>query len=149
MNRPASRIDDLDRRIMKLLREDGRMPYKRIAREVNLSETAVRHRVSRMLRDRVFRISTVMDPYELGLIGADVMLRVRGGALAAVTEAVAEIPEADWVSVVAGPWNVSVELVCPDHETIYACLERIESLDGVEETQLCVTLHIVKHTLSF
>lgn len=149
MQVPAATVDDLDRAIMRLLREDGRMPYSRIAREVNLSETAVRHRVARMLRDNVFRISTVMNPYGLGLMGAGLWLRVKGGSLPTVTEAIAQIPEVDFVAVTAGRWNVSVELIAPTHEAVYACLERIEALDGVEETHVGIHLHVVKHTLAF
>lgn len=149
MEPSIANVDDIDRKIMGLLREDGRMAYKRIAREVNLSETAVRHRVARMLRDKVFRISTVMSPYDLGLIGANVDIRVRGSCLKAVTEAIAELHDADWVAVTSGRHNLSVELVCPDPESIYAAVARIESLDGVEEAEVSIHLHVVKHTLAF
>jgi Lrp/AsnC family transcriptional regulator for asnA, asnC and gidA len=146
---PGASVDALDRKIMVLLRGDGRMSYKRIAREVNLSETAVRHRVARMLRDKVFRISTVISPIDLGLIGASVDLRVRGTHVKAVTEAVAQLPEADWVAVTSGRRNVSVDLQCPDPEAIYAAVATIEALDGVEETEVSVYLHVVKNTLAF
>jgi Lrp/AsnC family transcriptional regulator, regulator for asnA, asnC and gidA len=149
MEGPALTVDALDRKIMALLREDGRMSYKRIAREVNLSETAVRHRVARMLRDKVFRISTVISPIDLGLIGASVDLRVRGSQVKEVTEAIARLPEADWVAVTSGRRNVSVELECPDPEAIYAAVAVMEALEGVEETEVRIYLHVVKHTLAF
>jgi Lrp/AsnC family transcriptional regulator for asnA, asnC and gidA len=149
MATPVTKVDVLDRRIMALLREDGRMSYKRIADEVSLSETAVRHRVARMLNDKVFRISTVISPIDMGLIGAGVELRVRGAQLKHVTEAIAELPEADWVAVTSGRRNVSVELICLDPESVYAAVSSIEALDGVEECEVAIYLHVVKHTLDF
>ncbi len=39
-------LDDMDYAIIDLLREDGRLPYRAIARELGLTETTVRTRVN-------------------------------------------------------------------------------------------------------
>ena len=38
-------IDEIDAQIIRHLQVDGRRPYTHLAREVGLSEAAVRHRV--------------------------------------------------------------------------------------------------------
>ena len=43
-------LDDLDRRIMKMLRHDGRLAYAEIARAVGVSKPTVRKRVDRLVQ---------------------------------------------------------------------------------------------------
>jgi Lrp/AsnC family transcriptional regulator, regulator for asnA, asnC and gidA len=44
-----TRLDDVAKRIIELLQEDGRQSYAAIAKAVGLSEAAVRQRVQRLL----------------------------------------------------------------------------------------------------
>ena len=46
---PDVRLDDTAKRIVELLQKDGRQSYAAIAKEVGLSEAAVRQRVQRLL----------------------------------------------------------------------------------------------------
>jgi len=69
------RISNLD--IIKILREDGRRPLLDIARELNVSETAVRKRVKNMEKQGIIKKYTLYaDPKKIGfeidaLIGID------------------------------------------------------------------------------
>jgi predicted transcriptional regulator len=44
----ASTEDDLNRAIIKMLQQDGRLPYKDIARALEVSEGTIRNRVQSM-----------------------------------------------------------------------------------------------------
>ena len=47
MNRPSDDIlDEIDRRVIKILQVDGRRPNTEIARELKVSETTIRKRVA-------------------------------------------------------------------------------------------------------
>jgi DNA-binding Lrp family transcriptional regulator len=60
-------MDDVDRRILALLVEDGRRTYDDVGRRVSLSAPAVKRRVDRLRRDRVLRTFTaVVDHAALG-----------------------------------------------------------------------------------
>ena len=60
-------MDDLDRRILALLVEDGRRTYDDMAARVSLSAPAVKRRVDRLRRDGVLRTFTaVVDHAALG-----------------------------------------------------------------------------------
>lgn len=146
MNSSVS-VDDLDRQIMALLRTNGRMPYKTIAQRVSLSETAVRHRVQRLLRNNVFVITTAMQPYALGLVGASVRVRAQGRRVTEVAEKIAEIPEVDWLVITAGTHPIEVEVMAAGPDALYADIERIESIDGVESTETSVHLRVLKYLL--
>src|SRR3954454_23919475 len=61
------RVDDVDRKILACLMEDGRSTYDEIGRRVSLSAPAVKRRVDRLRRRGVLRGFTAMvDPAALG-----------------------------------------------------------------------------------
>ncbi|MFT6287711.1 MAG: Lrp/AsnC family transcriptional regulator for asnA, asnC and gidA, partial [Alcanivorax sp.] len=41
-------LDEIDKGVIRLLRSDGRMPYRAIARELAITESTVRARVRRL-----------------------------------------------------------------------------------------------------
>ena len=59
-------LDELSKRIVEQLQEDGRRPYATIAKVVGLSEAAVRQRVQRLLDGGVMQIVAVTDPLRVG-----------------------------------------------------------------------------------
>jgi len=58
--------DDLDRRIVDALVEDGRKSFVKIARELEVSEATVRQRVARLTAEGVMQITAVTNPLKLG-----------------------------------------------------------------------------------
>ena len=61
-----TRLDDTAKRIIELLQVDGRQSYAAIAKDVGLSEAAVRQRVQRLLDAEVMQIVAVTDPLQVG-----------------------------------------------------------------------------------
>ncbi len=62
-NTPSRHIDldDTDQAIIQLLRQDGRMAYRAIARELDIAENTVRARVRRMEESNTMRVVAVTD----------------------------------------------------------------------------------------
>ena len=62
------KIDSLDRAIVDLLMQDGRLPCAEIARQVGggLTERTVRYRLGRLIKDGVVRVSAVVNPQAIG-----------------------------------------------------------------------------------
>ena len=69
-------LDDVNKRIIEPLQHDGRMSYAALAKEVGLSEAAVRQRVERLLDSDVMQIVAVTDPLRLGF-ARQVMIGVK------------------------------------------------------------------------
>src|SRR3954452_3028473 len=75
-------LDDTAKRIIELLQGDGRLSYSAIAKEVGLSEAAVRHRVQKLIDTGVMQVVAVTDPLQMGfarqaMIGIKVSGHVR------------------------------------------------------------------------
>jgi DNA-binding Lrp family transcriptional regulator len=65
-NHTEARLDDVSKAIIEQLQEDGRQSYATIAKQVGLSEAAVRQRVQRLLDSGVMQIVAVTDPLQVG-----------------------------------------------------------------------------------
>ena len=76
-------LDAIDREIVSLLLEDGRMSSAKIARRIrHVTERTVRYRLERLIRTEVIRASAIVNPQAVGFpVIADVFIDVAPGGL--------------------------------------------------------------------
>jgi Lrp/AsnC family transcriptional regulator, regulator for asnA, asnC and gidA len=142
-------LDDVSRAIIEQLQEDGRRSYARIAGAVGLSEAAVRQRVQRLLDAGVMQIVAVTDPMQVGF-PRQAMVGVRtGGDPRDVADALAGVPEVDYVVVTAGTFDVLVEVVCEDDAHLLDTIARLRSAPGVVATDTFVYLGLRKQSYAW
>jgi Lrp/AsnC family transcriptional regulator, regulator for asnA, asnC and gidA len=140
-----TKLDDVAKRIIELLQEDGRQSYAAIAKSVGLSEAAVRQRVQRLLDAEVMQIVAVTDPIQVGFRRqAMIGIRVEGD-LIELGEALSAMPEVDYVVTTAGSFDILAEVVCEDDDHLLDLLtHRIRTLRGVRTTETFVYLKLNK-----
>ena len=143
-------LDDVSKKIIEQLQEDGRRPYAAIAASVGLSEAAVRQRVQRMVRSGVMQIVAVTNPLHLGFT-RQAMIGVRvDGQLDPVVDAISGLDEVAYVVVTAGSFDVLAEVICEDDEHLLHIMnERIRTIEGVRSTETFVYLELAKQTYSW
>jgi Lrp/AsnC family transcriptional regulator, regulator for asnA, asnC and gidA len=143
-------LDDINKRIIERLQEDGRTSYAALATVVGLSEAAVRQRVARLLDSGVMQIVAVTDPLRLGF-ARQVMIGLKAdGDLNKVADALAAVPEIDYVVICAGGYDLLVELVCTDDDDLLRLLnDTIRTIPGVRSTETFVYLKLAKQTYSW
>jgi Lrp/AsnC family transcriptional regulator, regulator for asnA, asnC and gidA len=144
--REPARLDDVDRRIIAALQVDGRRPFSRIARDIGVSESAVRYRAKRLEESGVVQIVGIADPLRIGFdLMALVGVKVEPGRMDAVVTAMKALPETSYVAVTAGAFDLFAEVIC--RETAHfteLLLDRIQGIDGVADTQSFLVLQIHK-----
>ncbi|MGM1029441.1 MAG: Lrp/AsnC family transcriptional regulator [Actinomycetota bacterium] len=142
--------DAQDKAIIAELQRDGRAPYSAIAETVGLSETAVRNRVKRLTDSGVMQIVAVTDPTQLGF-ARQAMIGIRAsGALEPVAEALAALPEVDYVVITAGTYDVLVEVVCEsDAHLLELVSRRIRSIEGVRDTDTLLYLKLQQQSYAW
>ncbi len=149
-NRRLGELSPLDKRIIGHLQEDGRRPFTKIAADLGVSEAAVRARTNRLVERGILQIVGVADPEALGFQQALIGVRCEPGRLLAVAEALAALPEVDYVVVTAGRFDVLIETVAEDSEALLRFLaERLQRIDGVRDTETFTYLRLVKQTYQF
>lgn len=114
------RIDDLDKRIIVALEEDGRRPYRDIARDLDVAEATVRSRVSRLSEAGLIRITAVGDPLTLGVSTAAItLIRTRPGTVHAVARELARLPHVRFVGVSLGSADVVIQTLHRDIRSLH------------------------------
>jgi Lrp/AsnC family transcriptional regulator for asnA, asnC and gidA len=141
MSRTA-RVDQVDRRIVAALQRDGRRPFTSIAKELGLSEAAVRQRVARLQATGIMQVVAVADPMTLGYKAmAMVAISVDGSARKQVAEAVARLPEVSYLVLTAGSFDMLAEVVCEDNDHLLRLLsEDLAGIHGVRATERFISL---------
>ncbi len=118
-------LDQLNRQIIALLQEDGRRSFASIARELGVSETAVRTRVANLERNQNLRFIAVIDPVQGGF-GSWAMLGMRVSPGSSPEELAATFSELDgaiWVAIVAGRFDVMAEVWTANTADLHRFLE--------------------------
>lgn len=137
-------LDEVDREILGLLRQDGRVSVSEMARELGLSRAAVGQRLQRLLRERIVTVNAMAHPMthgygESALIGVKVDHR-----LSEVSEALAEVPEIYYVVTTTGRYDITAELMAKDMRHLLELSMMIRGLPGVVSTEVLSFVDMVK-----
>jgi Lrp/AsnC family transcriptional regulator, regulator for asnA, asnC and gidA len=148
--KPPAVLDDMSKGIIEQLQQDGRRSYAAIGKVVGLSEAAVRQRVQRLVDSGVMQVVAVTDPLELGFARqAMVGIRVTG-PLEPVADALAELPEVDYVVITAGSYDLLAEVVCESDDHLLTLISgKIRTIDSVVSTETFMYLRLRKQTYSW
>ncbi len=140
---PARRVDDLDRGIIEALQENGRESFRAIAARLCVSEATVRARYARLTNAGILQVVAVTNPLGLGFDQALVGIKTSGPP-EPVADEIARWPEADYVVVTAGQFDVVVEVVASDRRHLLDLTNRMRGLDGVVSTETFFYLEMWK-----
>ena len=140
---PHRAIDELDQRIIEALQRNGRESFRAIAARVGVSEATVRARYGRLTSDGILQVVGVTNPLGLGFEQALVGVRTAGPP-SVVADEISKWPEADYVVVTAGQFDVVVEVVASGRTELLEVTNRIRALDGVVSTETFLYLEMWK-----
>ncbi|HEV3355416.1 MAG TPA: Lrp/AsnC family transcriptional regulator [Pseudonocardiaceae bacterium] len=140
-------LDDISKRIIEQLQQDGRRPYGAIGKAVGLSEAAVRQRVQRLTQSGLMQIVAVTDPMQVGLF-RQAMLGIKAvGPLEPIAEALGAMDEIDYVIICAGRYDLLCEAVCEDDAHLLDLLSnRVRSVEGVRDVETLIYLKLHKQS---
>jgi Lrp/AsnC family leucine-responsive transcriptional regulator len=147
-------LDELDRKIIAVLRVDGRITVTDLAKTVGMSKTPCQVRLRRLVENGVIRgFRAVVDPASLGLdhvAFAEVKLSdTRETALTEFNRAVRRIPEVEECHMIASSFDYLLKVRTADIRRYRVVLgEKISSLPHVASTSTFVAMETVKDASS-
>ena len=131
------RLDDVDRRLLRILQADGRASYAAMAGEVGLSAPAVRLRVQRLVDDGVLDVVGVTDPIALGFPVMAMVAVSAGGDVRMVADRIGSIENVIYLVLTSGEHDLLVEVVCRTPEELLEVVnDRIRAVPGVASTRV-------------
>ncbi|MFD7896926.1 Lrp/AsnC family transcriptional regulator [Streptomyces sp. NPDC059568] len=136
-------IDDTDRTILELLRENARRPLRDIADTVDLTVAPVQRRIARLERLGVIERYTVQVNYGRIATGIEAMTELHFADdidLAQIMEFVAQIPEVQEVLTLAGDPDALVRIRVEGVEHLRQVVSSLRSGKAVSGTKTLVVL---------
>ena len=150
--RPPGRSvpDEVSKKIIEQLQEDGRRAYATIGKAVGLSEAAVRPRVQKLVDSGVMQIVAVTDPMQIGFARQAMIAISVSGAIENVADELSKIDEVDYIVITAGSFDLMAEVVVEDDAHLLDLVSsRIRSIPGVLRTETFLYLKLVKQTYNW
>ncbi|WP_251328150.1 Lrp/AsnC family transcriptional regulator [Haloplanus pelagicus] len=127
-------MDELDRRILNILRRDSRTPYTEIADRVGTSEGTVRNRVEQLVDEGIIERFTVAT--RTGNVKAMIEVSVAVDVdTTDVSNRMAEWDEVDFVWQVSGEEDIVMVVDAADTRAVNELITQARELDEVQNTK--------------
>ncbi|MFE1350815.1 Lrp/AsnC family transcriptional regulator [Kitasatospora phosalacinea] len=133
-----SRLDRVDRSILRLLRQDGRASIRSVAERVHVSRANAYARISRMVEDGVIRGFTARVDHEKAgqAASAYVTLRIVQNSWRTVREQLLRLPGVAHIALVGGDYDVLMLVHTADNRALRELvLGSIQSIPEVLSTR--------------
>jgi DNA-binding Lrp family transcriptional regulator len=139
-------IDELDRKIVRVMNQNARKSFREIAKEVGTSVTAVIHRVKKMEQTGIIKSYVpVVDPELFGYtLIAIIALRISKGKLLETQETISEDPRVAAVYDVTGEWDSLIVGYFKGRDDLNQFIKKVLSLRYVDRTVTHIVLNVVK-----
>lgn len=135
-------MDELDRRLIALLRADSRTPAAALAKTLKVSRGTVQNRIDRLLARGVIQGFTIRTKPEIeaSRVRAIMCIAVEGERAGAVVKALRGFPEVDKVFTTNGRWDLVAELDVESLAEFSRTLDEIRRIEGIASTETSILL---------
>ena len=135
-------MDTVDRKLLALLRKDGRASLSALAAELSVSRGTVQNRIDRLTREGVIggftvRVTEADDPHAVRAI---MMIEITGQKTLTVIKALRGIPEVRALHTTNGAWDLVAELHAENLVEFERVLRGIRAMDGVSKSETSLLL---------
>jgi DNA-binding Lrp family transcriptional regulator len=140
-------LDALDRRLIALLRTDGRAPVTTLARQLGVTRATVNSRLERLQESgRVLGFTVRMKDDHDDDVRAISLIEVEGRTTNEVIRALRGLPEIQSLHTTNGGWDLVAEIRCDSLLAFDRVLGQIRSVDGVINSESSLLLNSVLRT---
>ncbi|MBO5612636.1 MAG: Lrp/AsnC ligand binding domain-containing protein [Prevotella sp.] len=138
------KIDNLDKKILKILSKNARTPFKDVAIECNVSRAAIHQRVQHLVENGVITGSGFdINPKSIGYSTCTYvgLTLERGSMYRKVVDKLYQIPEIVECHFTTGPYTMLVKLYARDNEQLMDLINgKLQSTPGVIATETLISL---------
>lgn len=139
-------IDDVDRKIIELLKKDARRKYTEIAEILNISEGAVRQRVKNLVEKGVIKSFTIEVERNYAVKAVTFVSVHPSTPTPVVADKLVKINGVEEVYEITGARDVMAIISVPSMSDLNKTIEEIRNIPGVNETNTSIVLRQVRKT---
>ena len=139
-------LDEIDKKIIKVLEDDARTSLRKISELVKVSLGTVSNRVKKMEKNGVIKgYSVILDPDQIGWeLNVVIGLRIQKGRLIEIQEKIAKDSRVHGVYDVTGDFDSMVIARAKNRNDLDDLSKNVLSIDGVERSITHLVLNTVK-----
>jgi len=135
-------MDETDRRLISLLRENARMPVASLAAALGVSRGTVQNRLDRLIQTGTIsgftvRVAPEAEPMRIRAI---MMIGIEGERSGTVVKALRGHPEVVAVHTTNGRWDLVIELRTDSLESFDKALNQIRRIKGIANSETSLLL---------
>ncbi|MFE4629369.1 Lrp/AsnC family transcriptional regulator [Streptomyces mirabilis] len=140
------RLDDVDRRILSLLKDDGRAPIGQLADVTGMSRSTVQRRITELRESGVLYFDIDIERARLGRqIRTLLWLTVAPEHLVSTGTALADHPEVAFAAAISGASNLYASITTAGIPGVYTYLTTtLSQIPAVQSIESTLVLHTVK-----
>ena len=138
----SSAMDDTDRQLIAILRDDARTAVATLAKRLGVSRGTVQNRIDRMMRDGAILGFTLRLPpgSDAHRVRAVMAIAIEGERSSSVMAALKGFPEIEAVHTTNGRWDLMAELNAESLAAFSAALDGIRQIKGIATTETSILL---------
>jgi len=142
-------ITNLDEKILKILLQNSRLSYRKIAKKLKTSIATVINHIKRLEQEKIIkRYTTDLDYYKLGYdIKAIIQLRISKGKLFEVEKKISKHGSVFAVYDVTGDFDAIVLARFKTRQALDKFLKQIQRYEFVERTHTSFILNTMKENI--
>lgn len=135
-------LDDLDRRLLSLLRANSRESVVNLARRLGVTRATVDSRLKRLIDSGVivgFSVR-VRDPAAASVVRAIMLIGVEGRNTREVIRSLRGVPQIAALHTTNGRWDLVAEVSCDSLTSFDETLATIRGIDGIRDSETSILL---------
>ena len=135
-------MDEVDRKLLALLRPNAREPAASLAKKLKVSRGTVQNRIARLLADRTIRSFTIRTApeNESGRVRAVMCIAIEGEESAKVVRALSGFAEVEHIHTTNGRWDLVAEIATDTLAGFSQALDQIRLIEGIAATETSILL---------
>ena len=139
-------LDDIDKQILRILEEDARTPFSKIAKMLNLSESTIHIRIKRLKENGVIKGFYVdVDPEKIGYnVMAFVLIKADPKKYENILKTISGYKEVYEIFDVTGEYYALLKVRVKSREELASVLDKIGNMEGVTSTYTMFVLRTIK-----
>lgn len=143
-----TKMDPTDKKILEILKEDGRKSYREIADMIGKTEATVRRRVAHMTAEKLIKKFTVVlnNSYEGSKTKATVKIKPDIKKIREISDALAKIDEVTDIWRLSGDCGILIFVEIPNMGDLDTLIEqKISQIEGVHIAETCFITKEIKN----
>lgn len=133
-------MDDTDREIIRILKNDGRATYSDIGKRVSLSEGAVRKRIKALVDSGVIKKFTIKVGLTEGAEAITLLSVNPSFPTSEISKKLKKFPNVETVYEITGQYDIAAIISGLNMAEVDECLEKIRRVEGVVNTNTMIIL---------